>query len=430
MREFEFEDVLGNNTVDLLDVATGNILLIDGTYSQIVSTRGEWVIDKFKTITVGDTDTEVRNAVTALEELLQLGKDWFKYPSLTLSTWLRTKTENETSRRTLVKDWSRIDIPEAGVFDHLITNDNNGVVSEWRITRHPDWEELTAATATASGMDANGDLYDLKTNETQLNGGTEVGRIAETFMGETSLTQRAREIWIGITESDSTLSSLDTPITVSAGVGTYYEKFNGTTDVSDGITGSCAQTGFTSTIATIARRFVNHLEEWEHGQYVLLMRARITGAGEAMMRCETGIGYSADFSKIRMEQHPDVYVTSQQWLLYEMGIINIPNMQYRYQNTQLPSSAGEGQISFILGAERISGTMELRCDEWILIPYEHFLYVTEMDHEGSEQIAVTLTHEDDTVESIGSDLDVTIATRTTQIYEMGLNNWTKYMKWD
>ena len=49
MREFEFEDVLGNNTVDLLDVATGNILLIDGTYSQIVSTRGEWVIDKFKT---------------------------------------------------------------------------------------------------------------------------------------------------------------------------------------------------------------------------------------------------------------------------------------------------------------------------------------------------------------------------------------------
>jgi hypothetical protein len=143
-----------------------------------------------------------------------------------------------------------------------------------------------------------------------------------------------------------------------------------------------------------------------------------------MMRCETGIGYSADFSKIRMEQHPDVYVTSQEWLLYEMGIINIPNMQYRYQNTQLPESAGEGQISFILGAARISGTMELRCDEWILIPYEHFLYVTEMDHEGSEQIAVTLTHEDDTVESIGSDLAIEHSTRTVQIYEMGLNNWT------
>ncbi|MHC4413623.1 MAG: hypothetical protein ACYSW6_11765, partial [Planctomycetota bacterium] len=129
------------------------------------------------------------------------------------------------------------------------------------------------------------------------------------------------------------------------------------------------------------------------------------------------------------EVHPPVYITSTEWLLYEMGTITLPPGMWRDATTGLYQ--GPGDQLLILTASRLSGTGELRCDEWILIPYEHFLYLPEMDDDidvGSpDPNHHIFTYEDDIVDAIGENIIGTGApgSRTTriQVYQAGLNDW-------
>lgn len=425
-KEFEFETVSGTGTIDLLDPDNNDISLIEGSYTQQVTTKGEWVRDSFRTIATGATDAAARTAIKGLEKLLQDGVDWFKYPTKTASTWLRVKGDTETARRTLIKDWYRQDLPVEKFIDPVVVSGAT-VISEWKIDRHPDWEDVSAQTVSSISMSANGGVYNWGTQQTQLSGGTEVGRIANMTWGPPT-TEQVYELWAGISEGTS-ITTADALLTVVQAEGTEYDRFNGTTNVTDGVSGTCAQTAFTGTIATIARRFANHRDALENGQYILLLRARITGSGEAMMRAEVGTGYTSDFTKIRMEQLPDVYVTSQEWLLYEMGVVDIPGPSYRYENSLVTGGAGTGEVTFILTAERISGTMELRCDEWILIPYEHFIYADRMDDTADagatvEIVNSALTQENDIVEFVGGITGEGTYQARFSIYEMGINDWS------
>ncbi|MHC4488918.1 MAG: hypothetical protein ACYSW7_07040 [Planctomycetota bacterium] len=423
--EFEFERKDSTGTVDLLDAGTDAINLVDGTYNQKVTTKGEWVKDTFKTIAIG---TDPEGEIAALENLLQEGMDWHKYTTTEQSVWLRVKSDTGSSRRTLVKDWERTDIAREGFFDP-VTGSGGEIISEWAITRHPDWEDITQTDVTVSGfVDMNGEAVDLYTDEPTLHGGSEIGRIEELHVANSS--GDIRQLWIGIKPTGAAVTH-DTVIPCED-ANNNLVLVNSSTEETDGtgVTGTVVQTSF-ATLATYGGRFANSMypkESTMFGQWVILLRAKLTASGEVMMRM--GVSSGATPIGAEWEFQQDVYLTSTEWVLYEMGTITLPPGMWRDASANA-FYQGPGDQMLAIAAERLSGSCELRCDEWIMIPYEHFLHLPEADAEfdiGSpDPNHLILTYEDDITTASGENIIGTGApgARVTRIkpYQAGLNDW-------
>jgi hypothetical protein len=421
-REFQFERLDGTGTVDILNKATNDLVLVAGTYNQKVSNEGEWVKDKFRTIAKG-SDPEA--AIKALEDILQEIDDWFTQPNNNDSIWMRVKSNNGNARRTLVKSWARTDIAQEGFFDP-VTSDDGKILSEWVIERHPDWEETSKSSETLlTDLNMMGGKWDVYSNDPGLHGGSELGRIVELRIdNKTGSEDPVKEMWIGFKPTGSAVSH-DTIINCADGVAAYY-TFNGTTRPADATSDKniVMETDFAGA-PWEARRFANTLEPSNitmFGQWVVLLRAKLTATGEAMMRLETTMG-NPFFSAGSSEKQQDVYISSTDWRLYEMGTITLPPGMYR-QATNDALAFEVGDQGLILTAEKLTGTTELKCDSWVLIPHEHFAHISEMDDDLTDigsTVSFILTYEDDIIEGLSENIDPT--TGRIKTCQVSVNNW-------
>lgn len=426
--DFSFKRRDGTGTVSIIDATTDNLLLVDGSYEQIVSNEGEWVTDKFATIATGtDPEAEIR----ALEELLQEAREWFKYPNKTNSIWMHVRSNAGSDRRTLIKDWGRIDKAQEKYFDPVTQETVKEIISEWEILRHPDWENPTRINSASFALDMDGDTRDMYTNDSSLNGGTEDGRVEELYI-ENTTADKVRELWVGIKPTGAAVTH-DTKL--DCDTDTILLNSSTKTTGTGSLGTQVVQTSF-STIATVARRFGNSItpkEETMFGEWVVLLRAKLTaGSSEIMARLEVAAGagtLSAAPTEVGAEKYQDIYITSTEWVLYEMGTITLPPGMWRGATEAMYQ--GPGDQLLILSAERVSGTAELQSDRWYLIPHEHFFHLPEMaddiDVGAPDQEHFVFTYEDDIIEAVGENIIALGApgARTTRVspYQTGINAW-------
>lgn len=121
------------------------------------------------------------------------------------------------------------------------------------------------------------------------------------------------------------------------------------------------------TIKTVQATATNYAEQ--RGIFLVLLRAKLSGAGEVRVRLADGLGDASGARKTQARQ----VITSTSYRLYEMGVVQIPSPG-RWNNTTVAYSAMKN-YALELQAERISGSIDLHLDCFVLVPYnEGFIY--------------------------------------------------------
>lgn len=425
-------------------LAASKVRLISGSLSDSTSEFGEPVELRFQTITKG-TNAEIRTALAQVERIFGRSGQFFSNLTTENSIWIYANSDGERIRRALVMSWQRVDTVQ-GQSDPLLDKSST-VISDWIITRKGYWEATLdyifepntvawqAATALTSGAcqagtySGTGHIAD--TLSTNLDKGTAPGRIRRMYISIPTVytTKHFTKIWLGM----KTVKTLDTapnyfkPFDTFDNVygatpTTYDANVNVNTSDSDALNGNCCLIDFTNNTwlnrVSIPVPYAGTAADNMAGTYQVLFRMRANTASETFRVAMFQAWDKVDNSSSIAETYQDVFVDSNQWRLYEMGIIQVPPENFRNARRDVYSEFF--QLNIGVAAERITGSNDLLIDYLIWIPQEHAISLANVEGYTGSAINVITDEEDIT---FGYS---TVWTPTWEkfVHEISATNWT------
>ena len=421
------------------------IRLISGTFSDTTSEHGESVELRFQTIAKGSA-VQIREAMRDVERVFKRATVFHNDPTEQNSIWINAKSDgNEKERRTLVMSWQRTDTTQKHsdpLLDRTLI-----VISDWSIIRNGYWEAIPAnaisladSNAFFTGLNDYGAYAGNPPPSSSNRGfalvtapfgyGTAPGRILS--IGIKSSTQdMTQRFWFGIKPVNASVS-VDWAAHASFD-GTYgnpfsYWDFND--DFSEGLSlnGKCGKVTFVSG----SNKFYNRAgviippsalatpapNELVRGTYLVLFRMKGTDGADTF---RTSMFFTAGSLGFPLaDTFHDVFIESQDYYFYEMGVIQVPPEGFREARRNYLASFEGFEIG--LAAERLSGTSELLIDYAVIIPQEHAVSSKGMYQEDAEQ-GYIITDEDDNIVGISQDNGVPPDLHT-YIHELSASNWT------
>lgn len=428
---FELTNHDETDDYDFVD-SNSKVRYISKSFNDQTSRDEEDVEITFRTITKGADDAEVRLAIAEVEVLLDKAIRWMDNRTEDESIWLKAATKGtEKPRRTLIKDWWRVDV-NTGPADSLL-DESTTVISEWHLVRHHSWEALPANQFTAptftdcnsGGSYAGGTPnagYEQNDGSTHLAHGTKPGRIRLVDIGD--LGNDIDRIWIGF----KTVKAIDTYFSPHEDFDNTWASpqvlGSGTSYLADAnaLNGVCLEIAGSSTYENkicVELPYYNNSNETRRGNYLILFRMRTTAADTEF---RVSMFQSWDLiSKIGAvsDTFGDVFVDDQYFHFYEMGVIQVPPEGYRAARRLQYADLYMQQIG--LACERLSGSGNLRVDYYTWIPQEHAISIKNIKFgatAGSRNAQIVQTEDD---ELMGWTYQVTPG--EVFIHELSPSNW-------
>lgn len=420
---------------------------ISGSMSDTTSELGEPVELRFQTITRG-TAIQIRESLRQAELIFSQAPKFLQNLTSQQSIWMYVSSEGERKRRALVLSWQRVDTVQ-GSSDPMLDK-SLMIISDWIVTRKGYWEATLTniyAPSLGSGLKsgaAQGGVYSgggvaINTDSTVLAKGTAPGRI-RTFrfsLPAVYTTKYFDKLWMGI----KTVATQDTPPTKyfkgfepfdnvygNPDVYNAYIDQNYTTGVSSiALNNNCANIHFDSPADPTWQNRISHqipnygtTPDNQAGTYQILFRMR---ASDAAGKFRVAMFQSWDLMDelyAVAETFQDVFVESNEFHLYEMGVVQIPPENFRSarRNNYLEMY----QLNIGLAAERLSaaGNGTLQLDYMIWIPQEHSISLSGIRSKTTGGCEV-ITDEEDVI------FGATTSWGTVWekfVHEVAANNWT------
>lgn len=330
----------------------------------------------------GDDQDDLASNRQALDDKLKETGWYWDDPTERYGVWLRAQLEDETyARQALIRrgnaQWG--DSP-FGLFVDDCSIDRFCTLS---LERLPWWEATNASVFAGGSLDFGGEARGMTASI-----GDVPGRIARTSISPS--TGDLDEFWLGFRTSRFGDRTQFEPVwecddgTVYANTGTTEQANYMECDFSNGDPdGDAMQSRFY--IKTSDVTATNYEEQ--RGQFIVLMRAQITSTTTCRVRLLDG--YASSDAELRRQDR--VTIEDTDWRLYALGTVQIPPMNTRgtiYDYT-LQS------YRLCLQAERVSGTGNLRCDNFILIPIgESAIYVSDASISSNESGRICIAPEE------------------------------------
>ena len=423
--------------------SSSKVRLIAGTFSDTTSENGEPVELRFQTITKG-TEVQRREALRDVEYIFARATRFLLDLTEQNSIWMYAQSQgSEKERRSLVMSWQRTDTVQ-NQSDPLLDRTQT-VISDWSITRNGYWEAIAANIITLSDSNAFFDgLNDFGAYtgnppppaankgfalvSTPFNYGTAPGRIEQ--FGINSATQDITErFWFGIKPVNANVSTWKAHANFDDTYGVPVDLIDYDTDHDDAwaLNSKCGRVTF----ATGDNKFYNRsavlippatltsppADELIRGTYLVLMRMRASTTGStfrtAMFTTVSNAGFLDD-------TYQDVYLYSNYYYFYEMGVIQVPHESFRKARRDVLSPFDSFRIG--IAAERLSGTAELYLDYLVIVPQDHAISSKEMSQLDTMD-GFIVGDEDGVITGISEDTVSASSFKQIFMHELSSSNW-------
>jgi len=330
-----------------------------------------------------DTEANVHGIQTSLEAFFNKALRSNIDPSRPDYTWLKVKTDDETTKRSLIYRAMCAFPPRDGVNFFLDGVPSAILIAAMSLDRHPFWEsyyeDVSDDLPTISGG-AGADAIGTSFTYTNVPG-TARARLAYSIFGTNSTTALTRA-WIGIREEYAGTAQFNARHeceNAALASGALYSGAAVAADVTAS-SGNKVQVPF-NVLATFGIRFDTRFGDIglvysQHmiGRYSVLMRAKVTAG--ATVRAQLRYGSSVAAGSTRLQPSQDVYISDSAWHLYELGEIQIP------EYGTFPEIGAYGiENSYFrmqIWAEHVTGTAatdNFDCDTFVFIPSDHMIRI-------------------------------------------------------
>jgi len=356
--------------LNLLAFAAGWDLLDDGWQQAIAAPDDPSVTEALSLAARGTSHDDLAANVQALDlKLKQMG--WFNNPIERYSVWLRAKLNSETNtRQALLLSGKRSPAPLWKGALALAAADGKYYLQPYAVAleRAPYWEATTAVSyAPSSSISTVGGTLDYTTygGSPGAVAGDVPARLARVLFNGLSggASSPLSKFWLGFrTDRFGSRANFTPCWSLYLGSGSYDADTSDTVDAT-AKAGHRVVTTFSAVKTLLTRVKVTTTQASAHpsdqrGNYLVLLRAKLSASGQVNVRLRSGITSSAALAALAR-----VPVASTSWNLYELGTVGLPS----------PGRATNGAdplALFCLGidAEQVSGSPSLHMDSLILIP--------------------------------------------------------------
>ena len=156
------------------------------------------------------------------------------------------------------------------------------------------------------------------------------------------------------------------------------------------------------------------------GQQLMLLRCRVTNVDTDVF-----VRLGGGFVSSQIAYNETVRMTGEtDWVYLSMGVVSFPPSGDRSQPFftagTLPSSWGVANYDMYLDAERNSGTGNLEMDALIMVPYDHFISIDNINVPLAGGTVYVVTHADGQIQAIEDDNAVYYGRPTIS----DVNNWS------
>lgn len=428
-------------------LAASKVRYISGSMSDTTSELGEPVELRFQTVTKG-TEIQIRESLRDVERIFARASQFLLNLTSQQSIWIYVNSDGERKRRALVLSWQRVDTVQ-GSSDPLLDK-SLMVISDWIITRKGYWEAtLTNIYSPALGWSLlrsgaaqtgafTGTGVAITTSSTVIDKGTAPGRIRNfRFSWPVVYTNKyLGKMWLGM----KTVKTLDSSPSYFKPFATFDNVWGGP-DIYDswinrnfttGMTGialndNCVDIEFDGAGRTpgwknrISTPVPYHgtAPDNQAGTYQILFRMRASDSDGSFRVAMFQAWDLMDQNYAVAETYQDVFVESDEFHLYEMGVVQVPPENFR--SARRVSQDDFYQLNIGIAAETlIPGNGTLQIDYMIWIPQEHSLSLSNVRSKVATGCEV-ITDEEDVI------FGATTAWGTVWekfVHEVSANNWT------
>lgn len=344
-----------------------------------ISETDEGVWETFEIAKV-DTDANIRALIIRLQKYFALARRWTGDTIENAPITITKGSDGETARIAYLMNGDAR-VSASGVSSAWLGFGKAVIIVSVLRT---EWEDSTANTATSGALSTNGGIY-----IPSLNDGDMLQRISKLVLTNNT-SNTFGKIWLGIrrtrngtagfiskweAELAGSLFSADTTVSADAtasGSSRIGITFATTANMAD---------RFSVTVDDVASTLFNDFS----GKYLVLGRIKLSSATDEMrVRLSQGVFYSGGV--YRFSTVGEVYLSAVDngnlvyWNLIELGTINLPPADNRNGIHTVGDALKYAGILF--SAERISVAGTLYVDEFILIPIDGLLTITEANVSG------------------------------------------------
>lgn len=420
----------GTVLVNLIDDSATCVFIGEGGERPLKGTGG-LVTRTFTFRTTASTKALARTAANTFIDSLRKAITWHDDDLETNSIFLREAADGETAVRSLIVDFDATAVSDGSAIDAYQTmNIQLYIDVALTLQNHREEASKTAGTiANASTAQAIGHSFTLsvldhtKPSRTlwDINGDTAAGTGVESDV----LTR----LWVGVmpyTGSDFVPIWLlqDADLHNNTSLTTDADMYD--TNVAE-----VSNADFTATpgmalrvsldVATVyTGAFIGPLAYAQaKGNYVALLRYKLTGAGTVLAR--GGVSYSSSGTYAYNE--PRVLEDSGEWRFVNLGLVKIPPRGYRYEKQQIFSSGFDhliGDTSIGVDAQRITGSGVLLLDTITMIPFYSYIALENVKLSNIFDTDI-LTYENLIPEAVSRKYNR--STLETYCNIVGINNW-------
>lgn len=353
-----------NNASTTYDFLTGALNPMDRT----TTPNGDGWVTETMTLRALGTDATIIAAVNTIDELAELCELYWEDDTRDNCIWLKEYSASETAKRSLVQSIEIVPITQ-GKFSPLLGN--TGAFYAITIIRSAAWENTTYISKSVANLGAYGYVTEIAAIDGSL-----PARISSIgFQGDTDAPGTVTTIWGGIKPHWDSTGSSDFQCNLELETGTLAGGAVLASDsdtawpwtTTDNIVTYAATTDDVKIIYMTLYDALGAVQ-YSHfvGNFQVLLRCKSSTTDTIVAHIDTGYQGGTFFIT-----GPDQYISSTDYMLYEMGEVKIPPLS-RYPD---PSYLLE-YFEFQLYCRTLSGTPTFTVDDIVLIPSSHYFKFT------------------------------------------------------
>lgn len=364
---FRLENYLQTASYDFL---TATLKPQNGT--RRTSPMGNGLVSESMTLTGVGTDAAIRAAVQTITEIADAVREFWDDPVQDNTYWWREESSGETSnsKRALIHSITMQPVTR-GNFGAILGK--TGAFYDLVIVRESIFEVFSQASSSSNGVSALGGLVSFAAIP-----GSYSARIALLSFTGANGGGTLDRLWAGIRPTYRGSSDFVALWELEAGTinTTAGSSFATDTDASpqasaNNITEYPVDTA-SNWVAKVTIDDITATTNYQHfaGQYLVLLRYKLSAGNEVVLQMRTGYSQNATFAPGELKP-----VTATSYRFCEMGTVGIPPMGYRYE---FHPSAGDDvtlkNYQIQIWAYRTGAAVNLTVDCLVLIPIPHFTY--------------------------------------------------------
>lgn len=357
------------DSMDLLNFAQG-FELAEGGWTQQVPAGDNVTLIETLTFRVSSLSQDALAArLQVLDEWITR-VDYYRSYAMRTAVWLRVQVTDESQPRQALITRMQYAVSDSS-FGTMWADSKFISTLTIVLERSAFWEEITPQSDTLGAVDN----YTLDTFATATSG--DVPARIWTALTTPTASNRQNTLYLGIKDDryfNPALFQPRRPLNAyEAGVGTDASF----ADLNTTMGGRRMRITFATT--TLVQRHILPVKylaffdgvnitlstltnDYVRGRYLCLMRATaVTEVASPVIRARIRVGYTSSTTGDKV--YPRVTITNNEWNIYEMGVITMPQDRSSSHNTSL-------DMAIKLDAELISADGEMYVDGYILIPLD------------------------------------------------------------